>query len=369
MDAKLVVHVAEVEITQETGMGRVAWYWRQAIERLGYEFIHIGPSTVGPLRHKALFPQKAWKRFKALNRRAAVFLVHEPASGTFLDRGAPLAVFSHGLERRNWQQRTSNPRLSEGALSFKTRLLFPVWRLRQCDRGIRRGDLLLLLNRQDRDFAQTHYRRHERDIRLFRNGMDPVPLHAGQGPETFTVLFNGSWIHRKGIETLQEAARILAHRSVALKWILAGTQAERSTVLESWPQALRADTVVVPSFSKDQERDLLARASIFVLPSLFEGQPLSLLQAMAAARCCITTDCCGQRDVVQHDINGLLFTAGDAAGFARLIEECLHDPARRQRLGHNAQRSMADRGWNTVADEVADAVVGVSRRESKQAIS
>ena len=352
--SKLVVHVSEVEIGQETGMGRIAWHWRAEIERRGHEFIHIGPSAVGPLLHRGQFPFKAWSAYKRLERPAAVFLVHEPASGAFVRRGAPLAVVSHGLERRSWHQRLSNPALSEGAVSLKTRVLYPFWRLRQCDRGVKGADLLLLSNSQDREFAQAHYDRSAAHITVFRNGADSSPMDASQEPAAFTVMFNASWIPRKGIETLAAAATRMAERQLPVKWILAGTHADASSVLSAWPRAVEPDTLVIPSFKNEQERELLARASVFVLPSFYEGQPLSLLQAMAAGRCCIASDCCGQRDLIQHGENGLLFSAGDPDALADRLQETFRDDAMRRRLGQRAQASVRDRCWGAVSAEVAD---------------
>jgi glycosyltransferase involved in cell wall biosynthesis len=355
--------VAEVEIRQDAGMGRIAWHWRDELRRRGHEFVHIGPAEVGTLPHRGLFPFKAWHVYKQMNRRADVLLVHEPASGVFVRRGIPVAVFSHGLERRNWQQRRSDPTLSEGPLTLRTRLLFPVWRLRQCDRGIRHGDLLLLTNREDCEFAARSYGRRGAGVFLFQNGVDPVSLsmRSTEEPSTFTVAFNGSWIPRKGIDTLKASARILNERGLPLRWLLLGTQRDAAAVLHSWPDALRGETRVIPSFSREQERDLLAGATLFVLPSIYEGQPLSLLQAMAAARCCVATDCCGQRDLIRHGVNGVLFPVGDARRLAHLVEQYFHDRTGRQRLGSQAQSSVRDRLWEDVAGNVAERILAIGR--------
>jgi hypothetical protein len=58
---QLVVHVAEIEIGQEEGMGRIAWHWREEIRRRGHEFVHIGPAAAGPAPHRAWFPYRAWR--------------------------------------------------------------------------------------------------------------------------------------------------------------------------------------------------------------------------------------------------------------------------------------------------------------------
>jgi glycosyltransferase involved in cell wall biosynthesis len=360
---KLVVHVADIDVGLESGMGRVAAHWRDEIERQGHEFMHIGRSVVGPMRHRAWFPYHAWRHYANSGRTADVFLVHEPASSTFAARGRPLAVFSHGLERRAWQQRTgADARVSQGPLTLKQRISTPLLRLRQCDGGMRRADLLLLINREDAGFAHRYYRRPERDIFVFRNGVDAAGIEAPPQPATFTVVFNGTWIPRKGTPVLVEAARILHARDVRVRWILAGTQVDAPAVLSEWPEELRADTRVIPSFASIEEREILANASVFVLPSVFEGQPLSLLQAMAAGLCCITTDCCGQRDVIVHDENGLLFPVGDACRLADLIARCVRDVALRVRLGRAARCSVGDRTWANVSREVADRVLALLPR-------
>ena len=59
---------------------------------------------------------------------------------------------------------------------------------------------------------------------------------------------------------------------------------------------------------------------IFVFPSLVEGMPLTLLEAMATGMPVITTNTCGMADVVEDDVNGLLVPAADAEKLAEGIE-------------------------------------------------
>jgi len=336
-------------------MGRVAWHWKRAFERRRYEFIHIGTKEVGPLRHPGLFPFAAYKAYKRIGRAASVLLVHEPASGVFAKR-RPTVVFSHGVERRGWQlSLNGNP--TSNKIRWRTRLLFPIWRLRQCDIGLSKGAGLLLINSQDSEFVQREYGRRREDIYVFKNGIHPSTLDERTQPvDTITALFLGSWLERKGVDTLIEAARILDSTGRRINWLLAGTGVDREGVLGSWPESLRSRVKVVPRFAPDAEEELLARSNLFVLPSFFEGQPLSLLQAMASGRCCITTDCCGQRDLIRHNENGVLHQPGDARGLASLIEQCASSEALRRSLGRNAKQTVEGRSWEQVASEVVDFV-------------
>ena len=356
---RAIVHVAQLEISRESGMGRVAWHWRNAFEARGYEFIHIGPRAVGRPVHPALFPYAAWLRFRRLGIRPAAFLVHEPAGVPFVAAGAPAFVFSHGLERRGWEAALAHP---GPPIRARSRLLFPLWRLRQADFALRHARAVLVLNRDDLAETQRHYRRRPEDLFLFRNGVDPLPdtprPQKDGGPPT--VLFLGSWLARKGTATLVRAADLLRRRGTAVRFVLAGTGASEAEVLGAWPAELRGAVRVLPTFSSSEEAALYAGADLFVLPSFFEGQPLALLQALAAGCCCLASDIAGSRDLISHRENGLLHAPGDAIALADEIAECLASPALRAELGKAARRSVAGRTWEAVTSEVADFILETS---------
>ncbi len=354
--SRAIVHVAQLDISRESGMGRVAWHWRQELESRGYTFLHIGPREVGRPVHPALFPYAAWRRFRRLGVRPAAFLVHEPAGVPFVAAGgAPAFVFSHGLERRGWEAALAHAAASGSPVRLRSRLLFPLWRLRQADFSLRRARAVLALNRDDLAALQSRYGRRPEDLFLFHNGVDPSPAAprvATDAPPT--VLFLGSWLARKGTATLVRTAELLRQRGVAVRFLLAGTREEEATVLADWPAELRGSVRVLPAFPAEEEAALYAAADLFVLPSYFEGQPLALLQAMAAGRCCLASDIAGNRDLITHRRNGLLHAAGDAGELADQMAECLASPALRDELGAAARALVAGRAWSAVAGEVAD---------------
>lgn len=81
----------------------------------------------------------------------------------------------------------------------------------------------------------------------------------------------------------------------------------------------------------------LALAEAFVLPSLYEGLPLALLEAMAAGLPCLATAVDGNLEVLRHKENGLLCRAADSQDLAQALETLLSDAPLRQRCGKQAQ--------------------------------
>ncbi|MEH2411351.1 glycosyltransferase family 4 protein [Nostoc sp.] len=354
---KLIVHVANVEVSEESGMGRIAWHWKNELEKRGYKFFHIGPQQVGRIPHQGLFPYVARQFYQQLNLRASLFILHEPASGVFMDFAIPTVVVSHGIEQRGWHLRLQEKDGSTQKLKLRTKVFFPLWRLRQCDLGLKKANLLLLSNQEDSQFVQQYYHKNSTDIFLFRNGVYPSGLdESSRSNNPLTILFIGSWLERKGINTLLNAANILQKLGLHPNWLLAGTGVNAEAILASFPKELYPYVEIIPKFQASDELNILAQSDIFVLPSFFEGQSLAVLQAMSAGRCCITTNCCGQKDLIRHGYNGLLHEPGDAEKLASLIEECASDSKLRVTLGRNAKASVQNRSWKEVSMEVVDRI-------------
>ena len=102
-----------------------------------------------------------------------------------------------------------------------------------------------------------------------------------------------------------------------------------------------ADRISFPGFL-DDPRPLMSGWDVFVLPSLWEGCPVSLLEAMMAARPCVASAVGDVPDIIRDGENGLLVPPGDAAALAGAIRLLLRDGGLRARLG-NAARATAVR--------------------------
>ena len=86
---------------------------------------------------------------------------------------------------------------------------------------------------------------------------------------------------------------------------------------------------------------LLADADLFVMPSLSEGLPVAVLEAMFAGRAIVATDVGEVRSVLQGDA-GLVVPPADSAALAAAIDRLVEDPAEARRLGERAAARAAE---------------------------
>jgi glycosyltransferase involved in cell wall biosynthesis len=94
-----------------------------------------------------------------------------------------------------------------------------------------------------------------------------------------------------------------------------------------------SDTVEIPGWIAPELIPVLLRsAQILVLPSYYEGQPMSVLEAMANGLCVIATDVGGIPDLIDENC-GILLSPGDVDGLAGALRDVVADSALRVRLG------------------------------------
>jgi glycosyltransferase involved in cell wall biosynthesis len=85
--------------------------------------------------------------------------------------------------------------------------------------------------------------------------------------------------------------------------------------------------------------EIMAGTDVFVMPSLLEGQPLGLVEAMAYGCPIVTTPVGGIPELIEDGVNGLLCPPGDPDALAARIRALIDDPGLRERLGREARRS------------------------------
>lgn len=141
----------------------------------------------------------------------------------------------------------------------------------------------------------------------------------------------------KGFDTLIHAFNILQKTHPNLTLTIYGEGKERQKLEDLIGSLTLQDKVSLPGVIQNIH-DALREADLFVFPTLYEGFPNALCEAMAIGLPVIASDASGNVDIVQDGTDGRLFPVGDTEALARIVGELINDEAQRLRLGENAQR-------------------------------
>ena len=98
--------------------------------------------------------------------------------------------------------------------------------------------------------------------------------------------------------------------------------------------------MLFPGYRKDLW-EIYKASDIFVFPSLQEGLPAALLEAMAAGLPVVCSDIRGNNELIRNGFGGYRVTPGDVSAYARGIRELSFDPGKLKKMG-DANRIKAE---------------------------
>jgi len=138
--------------------------------------------------------------------------------------------------------------------------------------------------------------------------------------------------HQKRLDKLIEAASSVLKVHPFVQFLLVGDGPLSSKLKEMARRRGISRNIVFTGFRQDIP-ELLATMDIFVLPSLWEGLPNSIIEAMLAERPVISTNVCGIPEEIDDGITGILIPPGDSDRLAEAIIELLNAPEMWARMG------------------------------------
>ncbi|UCC77924.1 MAG: glycosyltransferase family 4 protein [Anaerolineales bacterium] len=155
----------------------------------------------------------------------------------------------------------------------------------------------------------------------------------GLAPSDFVVLSAGRLARQKGLEYLIQAVPLLLpHLDSGLRILLAGEGPLRAALEEQARHLGVQAQLEFLGFRRDIG-DLLAVSEAVVLPSLWEGLSISVLEAMAAEKPIVTTSLESNQELLRHGETGLLVPPKQPHPLAQAILMLADDPKLRSRLG------------------------------------
>jgi glycosyltransferase involved in cell wall biosynthesis len=174
----------------------------------------------------------------------------------------------------------------------------------------------------------------------------------GVGPGETLIGTIGRLVPVKGISYLLEAAKVLLQEGEDVKVLVVGEGPIRKE-LEAQARDLTIDRNVVFLGHREDVHQLIQTLDIFVLPSLSEGIPMALLEAMAASRPVVATRVGGIPEVIEHGREGFLVEPKDAKGIAEGCRRLIRAPDVASRMGEQGhERVKREYSAATVAERV-----------------
>jgi glycosyltransferase involved in cell wall biosynthesis len=149
-------------------------------------------------------------------------------------------------------------------------------------------------------------------------------------PDTNTLVNVGRLGEQKGHLQLIEAAHLLDREGVDFKLVLVGDGPLRPAIEElSARHGLREKIEITGWATEAEVKERLLAARALVLPSLAEGLPVVIMEALALGRPVLSTFIAGIPELVEPGVNGWLVPAGSAEAVAQAMREALQSPVDR----------------------------------------
>lgn len=162
----------------------------------------------------------------------------------------------------------------------------------------------------------------------------------GVAPDTFAVGTVTRLMPSKGNEYLVEAARLVADRIPRARFYIVG-EGELQKELEARARALElGDRLTFCGFRRDVA-EAFSAFDLAVFPSLWEGTPLTVLEALAMGKTIVATDADGLQDVLTDGTDARIVPRRDAPALADAIVSLAGDERERARLAANARETGA----------------------------
>jgi glycosyltransferase involved in cell wall biosynthesis len=317
--------------------------WVQCLSKATEErFTEIGAKTVtSRLWRRSINPlldiQAFWELFKFCKHQDFDIVNTHTSKAGILGRiaarlaGVPLVIYTaHGF---SFNEADSKP-----VASFYTFL--ERFAARFCD-------LIISVNEEERLIAIEKKIISPDRIVTVLNGID-MDRFENVGPvddcraeldpigEAFLIGTTGRLMPQKGYIYLVEAMPFILEQCPQVKVVFAGEgplQDELKGLADSLGVASQCQFLGF----RDDIPEFLAAIDIFVLPSLWEGLSISLLEAMAAGKPIVVTNIKGNRETIDDGINGLMVEPADPESLADAIVYLAHQPQRARDLGQKAQ--------------------------------
>jgi glycosyltransferase involved in cell wall biosynthesis len=377
------------KLDRNAGASGVTLNLGEAYKKLGHDVYYyshdnLPPKPAGKLA-SVLFPYYVTKHIRRLSKTIGLDVIHASSIDAWiwgllfgrsgLSQRPLLITQSHGLEQTMHEQFLEEARNGRLKLSWKYPLYNGSIMLWEAAKSFQVADFCFMLNQHDATTVRQKIGIADEKVKVFPNGIPDefigMPFEAFQ-PKTGElpgIAFVGSYVDRKGIQYGVPALNNLMQRYPQLCVTFLGTGGMRETVLNDFSLAVRDRLTVVPSFDKAELPRLLKDSHILLFPSLSEGFPLALPEAMACGLAPIVTKIPGPTEIVVDSVSGLVVQPRNQLALEQAVETLIHDMNYLHQLRQEAYQTAQKYSWHSIAErhmEVYTKALGQSKASNIQ---
>jgi glycosyltransferase involved in cell wall biosynthesis len=269
--------------------------------------------------------RKNHKSYDAVHIHLARDLITLPAATYLAHRGVNYVVQPHGMV------------VPDGRIRAR---IFDTVAVRR----VLRAATSVIAYRGVDDKALDEVSRGGASIDFLGNGVDVRSVGSFEPTNSEEVIFMARLHPRKRVMAFAEMARLLTARGVRCRFVVVGPDEGNLRELESFivEHALERAFTYEGAVPYSDVRLRLSQSAAYVLPSVNEPFPVTVLEAMAVGVPCVITDSCGLAPMFLEDSAGLV-TDGTPENMADAVERLFQDPAFRQSVIANADRAIRQR--------------------------
>jgi glycosyltransferase involved in cell wall biosynthesis len=204
----------------------------------------------------------------------------------------------------------------------------------------------------------TEYGVDSSKVRVMWNGVDEKIFCPRANNEKLDkyVLYTGVLRARKGLFDLIKCAIIVNKINPTIKFVICGTGPLLQKLREEVRRVgLDQKIIFLGRVNRKRLVQLYQNATVHVVPSIYEGLPTVLLEAMSCGLPIVATNIGGNRDLIYSKVNGLLVPPSAPQEMAQMITMLWSDESLRNRLGSNARETILKKyTWDIIVDNFID---------------
>ena len=298
----------------------------------GEEIRKLG-GQVSVLKKKQGIDPRLWPRLYRLFRKEKVDIVHTHNFSPLLYAAIPARLAGVKALVHTEHARTAFP-------DVKRRMIAERWLSNCTDR------VTAVSPKVKRDLIHYEKIRPEK-IQMIWNGIETVVPPVGRQPEQVRTDWGISMtapvigvccrlMAQKGVRYLLEAAPAILRDHPEAVFLIVGDGDLRPS-LQELAGILGVEKHVVFTGFRSDVYDFLGAFDVYVLPSLFEGTPLGLLEAMLLSKSVVATKVGSNAEIVQDDVSGKLVAPQHADQLGDTISRLLSSPEVREGMGQKAR--------------------------------